>query len=285
MVGKIWPRIVIASAATAFTLLLLVLNVTANAPVQVMAYDLTADFSATPSSGNAPLAVQFSDIPRQGGITEWSWNFGDGDVDSGYTITHTYEKPGQYVAALTIKNGSGSQGHTTKLITVYSGGTGGHAGPSAPAEMTGSPNPGSVSIIPGTIDTPRPPAGTAVPASVTPLPTAKASGNTDMGGGLILSEDAVQLIIAGAIAVIIAAAIMFFFSNMSKRPGKKDAEKPAARAKPPARPGKSKEKGRAPGPVKKSEDISQDYIYGLVTGRGDSETERPHNKNDYMKKN
>jgi PKD repeat protein len=282
MAGKIWPGIVIACVATAFMLLLLVLIVTANAPVYAASDEPIADFNAGPSSGDVPLTMYFSYIPIQAGIIEWSWDFGDGETSNGQTTSHTYANPGQYVVTLTVKDRSGLQGFATKQITVYSEGSGKYAGPPAPVETIVTPNPGSVSIIPGTIDTPRPPSGTAVPAKVTPHPTAVASGIMSLGG-ITLSEDALQLIIAGAIAVVIAATIIYFFSNMSKLPRGKEAEKPAA--KPPARPGKPKVKDRASRPVKKSEDISQDYIYGLVTGKVESEAELPgaRQQNDYKK--
>ncbi len=54
-----------------------------------------ADFSATPLSGTAPLAVAFTDAST-GAPTAWSWNFGDGSLGSGPTPTHTYYQAGSY---------------------------------------------------------------------------------------------------------------------------------------------------------------------------------------------
>lgn len=42
-----------------------------------------ADFTADPTSGIAPLAVQFSDLSSGDGITAWAWDFNnDGNTDS-----------------------------------------------------------------------------------------------------------------------------------------------------------------------------------------------------------
>lgn len=109
-----------------------------------------------------------------------------------------------------------------------------------------------------------------------------------------------QLIMAGAIAVVIVAVILYFFNNMGKlkkQPAAKGGEKPVTRTQPkqwpaqepvlqpkvPALPQLSKPvvKEKLPKPSKKSEDLSQDYIYGLVTGKMESEAERPLAKHEY----
>ncbi|MBN1167590.1 MAG: PKD domain-containing protein, partial [Methanospirillaceae archaeon] len=41
------------------------------------AVQIVADFSGTPTSGTAPLTVQFTDLST-GGPTMWAWDFGDG---------------------------------------------------------------------------------------------------------------------------------------------------------------------------------------------------------------
>lgn len=111
-------------------------------------------------------------------------------------------------------------------------------------------------------------------------------GKIGLFGGIAISEEAIQLILAAAIAVVITTMIIYFFSNMSKRPGEKKAEKPAAR--PPARPKSPKPAvmSKEPKPTKKSEDVSQDYIYGLVMGKTENEAEQPHvpPPNEYKKK-
>ncbi len=70
----------------------------------------TADFSATPSHGVAPLTVQFADLsmPDGAAITEWYWNFGDGNTGTGANPTHAYEWPGAFTVSLRVVAADGS---------------------------------------------------------------------------------------------------------------------------------------------------------------------------------
>jgi PKD repeat protein len=71
----------------------------------------TADFTATPTSGEAPLAVQFSDASI-GNPTSWSWDFGDGTGSNERNPNHTYSAPGSYTVTLTATNADGSDTET-----------------------------------------------------------------------------------------------------------------------------------------------------------------------------
>ena len=66
-----------------------------------------ANFTGTPTSGTAPLAVQFNDTST-GGPTSWSWNFGDGETSTDQNATHTYTAAGTYTVALTVDNADGT---------------------------------------------------------------------------------------------------------------------------------------------------------------------------------
>jgi PKD repeat protein len=82
----------------------------------------TAGFTASPTSGPAPLAVQFTDTST-GSPTSRSWDFGDGSATSTATNpSHTYTQAGTFTAKLTVTNASGSNSATT-TITVTGGGT------------------------------------------------------------------------------------------------------------------------------------------------------------------
>jgi len=61
------------------------------------------DFSASPTSGNAPLEVAFTD-KSIGSSTSWNWNFGDGTNSTEENPVHTYNSSGQYTVTLTEKN-------------------------------------------------------------------------------------------------------------------------------------------------------------------------------------
>jgi PKD repeat protein len=67
----------------------------------------TADLSASPTSGGAPLDVAFSDR-SSGDPTGWSWDFGDGTTSTAQNPLHTYSSPGSYTVSLTVTNAGGS---------------------------------------------------------------------------------------------------------------------------------------------------------------------------------
>jgi len=66
-----------------------------------------ADFSATPTSGVAPLTTYFSDR-SQNTPTSWSWSFGDSGTSNVQNPSHQYTAPRSYTVALTATNASGS---------------------------------------------------------------------------------------------------------------------------------------------------------------------------------
>ena len=73
-----------------------------------------ANFTATPTTGKVPLAVQFTDAST--GATSWSWVFGDGTPTStDQSPLHTYTEAGDYTAILTVTNDAGS---STKQVTI-----------------------------------------------------------------------------------------------------------------------------------------------------------------------
>jgi PKD repeat protein len=65
----------------------------------------TAEFTATPLSGSAPLPVQFSD--QSTGATSWNWDFGDGVSSSERNPIHIYASGGVFTVLLTVSNSSG----------------------------------------------------------------------------------------------------------------------------------------------------------------------------------
>ena len=78
-----------------------------------------ASFTYTPSSGNAPLTVNFTDTSTNT-PTSWTWNFGDGYGSTSQNPTHTYTAAGTYTVSLTASNAAGSSSPVTNTVTVTS---------------------------------------------------------------------------------------------------------------------------------------------------------------------
>ncbi len=81
---------------------------------------------ADPTSGTAPLAVQFTgsnSSDSDGTISSYSWDFGDGNTASVADPSHTYADPGTYTATLTVTDDDGATDSDTVIITVNSGTT------------------------------------------------------------------------------------------------------------------------------------------------------------------
>ncbi|OGO33273.1 MAG: hypothetical protein A2Z16_17685 [Chloroflexi bacterium RBG_16_54_18] len=79
--------------------------------------------SANPSSGTAPLTVNFgsaSSYDPDGSITAYNWNFGDGTSSTLANLSHTYQNSGTYTATLTVTDNQGATGSATVTIMVNS---------------------------------------------------------------------------------------------------------------------------------------------------------------------
>ncbi len=77
---------------------------------------------AYPDSGDAPLEVQFSADVYAGDEAqnpEYEWDFGDGSKKSKETNPlHTYKKPGEYRAVVTVRDDTGREGRDELEISV-----------------------------------------------------------------------------------------------------------------------------------------------------------------------
>jgi PKD repeat protein len=74
-----------------------------------------ANFSAFPTTGNAPMTVNFTDASTNNPTT-WSWNFGDDTTSTLQNPSHIYASPGSYTVSLTVTNASAPD---TKIVTNY----------------------------------------------------------------------------------------------------------------------------------------------------------------------
>jgi len=77
----------------------------------------TPNFGASPTVGNAPLSVAFTDSSTC--ATAWAWDFGDGSTSTLQSPSHVYTQPGTYTVTLTVEGPGGQNSLVrTDLITV-----------------------------------------------------------------------------------------------------------------------------------------------------------------------
>jgi hypothetical protein len=80
----------------------------------------TASFAYTPPAPTVGETVTFTSnsTDPNGFIVSRNWDFGDGTVGSGDTVTHTYATSGDFTVNLTVTDNDGLTYTTTKSITV-----------------------------------------------------------------------------------------------------------------------------------------------------------------------
>ena len=74
-----------------------------------------AAFSSDNTEGNVPLTIQFSDNST-GDISNWLWNFGDGNTSNEQSPGHIFTTAGTYTVSLTV---TGEGGTDTEIKTAY----------------------------------------------------------------------------------------------------------------------------------------------------------------------
>lgn len=78
----------------------------------------TAYFTASPTTGNAPLTVSFTNTTSGNPTPTYLWDFGDGTTSTTKSPSHVYTKSGQYIVSLVTINILGSSQYT-RTIYVY----------------------------------------------------------------------------------------------------------------------------------------------------------------------
>jgi len=106
---------------------------------------LAANFTANVTSGDYPLAVQFTDL-SEGNVTAWLWTFGDGGTSTLPGPEHTYTAAGTYSVVLHVYDADGNTDTIQRANYIA---------------VSGPPNPdpgdgGVPAIIPQTTVTPTP---------------------------------------------------------------------------------------------------------------------------------
>jgi PKD repeat protein len=80
-----------------------------------------ASFTASTTSGKAPLAVTLDasgSTDEDGTISAYLWNFGDGSAASGVTSQHTFTESGEFTVSLEVTDDKGEKSTSTKLVSV-----------------------------------------------------------------------------------------------------------------------------------------------------------------------
>ena len=88
--------------------------------VTIQNYDV-AEFTATPSEGQKPLTVNFTNTSLTGAAS-YDWNFGNGQNESTVTPTNTssiYTDQGEYIVILIVTSPEGCIDSTSVTVTVY----------------------------------------------------------------------------------------------------------------------------------------------------------------------
>ncbi|MEO5368132.1 MAG: PKD domain-containing protein, partial [Magnetococcus sp. WYHC-3] len=126
----------------------------------------TVTVGGTPTSGTAPLAVNFTATGADvdGDTLTYSWIFGDGATGTGASISHTYTSPGSYTSQVTVSDGKGGSASKSVTITVTAAG-------------------GTVGIVNGSFETPSVGSGyVSNPAGATWTITGAIAGNGSAWG-------------------------------------------------------------------------------------------------------
>jgi PKD repeat protein len=110
-----------------------------------------AQFTASATSGTAPLALNFIDS-SSGSITTYAWSFGDNSTSTAQRPSHTYSAPGVYTVSLTVSGPAGSSTQTRAGYITVGAPSAGTAcpctiwNPSATPKVAADPDRGAVEL-------------------------------------------------------------------------------------------------------------------------------------------
>ncbi|MGL4596397.1 MAG: PKD domain-containing protein [Bacteroidia bacterium] len=106
----------------------------------VLVYPLPdINFSATPTSGCAPLCVDFTDLTTvtNSTVTQWAWNFGDGSTSNVQNPNYCYPVDGLYTVTLSATSAEGCT-FTDSIVNMIS------VQPGPQAAFTLTPQPATI---------------------------------------------------------------------------------------------------------------------------------------------
>jgi hypothetical protein len=78
-----------------------------------------ASYTISPTSGVASLNVDFS-AEQSSAVSSYHWDFGDGNVATGPSVTHVYSTAGSYTVVLTITDTLGNEYTSERTVNVFS---------------------------------------------------------------------------------------------------------------------------------------------------------------------
>ena len=81
-------------------------------------YTGRANFTASATTGSAPLSVAFNDTSTVTSAGARVWDFGDGQFSADATPTHTFTQPGRYAVSLTRTGADGRSYEHLAIVTV-----------------------------------------------------------------------------------------------------------------------------------------------------------------------
>jgi PKD repeat protein len=81
------------------------------------------EFTMNPTMGSAPATIQFSDV-SVGGVSAWTWDFGDGGSSSSQNPSHVFTASGIYEVTLTVSNSYGTTTITHNAVITLPSTTG-----------------------------------------------------------------------------------------------------------------------------------------------------------------
>lgn len=76
------------------------------------------DFTPAVATVDQPVTFDASESRDDGEIVRYEWDFGDGSVGEGRTVSHTYTSAGTFIVKLTVTDDFGAVGSTTRSVLV-----------------------------------------------------------------------------------------------------------------------------------------------------------------------
>jgi PKD repeat protein len=106
--------------------------------VMVSAFAITTEASATQAVTGDMISFTASATDAAGGPYTYVWDFGDGKIDTGATVTHSYANAGTFTARVTVTDASGfSQEKALSPITVEARAPSASVSPNVPVSIAG----------------------------------------------------------------------------------------------------------------------------------------------------